>query len=81
MATKSKHRKNHKQKLAARKNRLANEKSHAQKVQREFIMNLIKKEQEKGMFDNTPSIDGPMIDGPIIDGPIIDGPLIDGPQL
>lgn len=76
MATKSKHRKNHKQKLAARKNRLANEKSHAQKVQKEFIMNLIKQEQEKGMFENTPNISGPIIDGPLINGPIIDGPQV-----
>ena len=76
MATKSKHRKNHKQKLAARKNRLANEKSHAQKVQKEFIMNLIKQEHEKGMFENTPNISGPIIDGPLINGPIIDGPQV-----
>ncbi len=81
MATKSKHRKNHKQKLAARKNRLANEKAHAQKVQKEFIMNLIKQEQEKGMFENTPNINGPIIDGPLLNGPIIDGPTIDGPQV
>jgi len=67
---KSKHRKNHKQKLQARKNRIAGEKAHAQKRQREFIMNLIKQEQEKGMFDNVQSID-PIIDGPIIDGPAV----------
>ena len=71
MATKSKHRKNHKQKVQARKNRLANEKMAAQRKQREFIMNLIKQEQEKGMFENTPAIDGPVIDGPVIDGPTV----------
>ena len=76
MATNTKHRKNHKQKLAARKNRLANEKVRAQKAQRDFIMNLIKQEQEKVMFENTPSVDGPIIDGPIIDGPVIDGPTL-----
>lgn len=76
MATKSKHRKNHKQKLAARKNRLANEKVQAQKAQREFIMNLIKQEQEKGAFDNTPSVDGPLLGGPSIDGPLLDGPSL-----
>lgn len=80
MATKSKHRKNHKQKLAARNNRIANEKARAQKAQRDFIMNLIKQEQEKGMFDNTQPVDGPLIDGPIIGGPI-DGPVVDGPSL
>ena len=50
-------------------------------------MNLIKQEQEKGMFENNPSLnspivgDGPMIDGPMIDGPMIDGPMIDGPMI
>lgn len=71
MASNTKHRKNHKQKLAARKNRLANDKARNQKAQREFIMNLIKQEQERGAFENTPSIDGPAIDGPVIDGPAV----------
>jgi hypothetical protein len=71
MATKSKHRKNHKQKLAARKNRLAQEKAQAQKYQKEFIMNLIKQEQEKGLFENTPSINSVDGNGPIIEGPAI----------
>ena len=74
MATNSKHRKDHKKKLAARKNRLAQEKAQAQKYQKEFIMNLIKQEQEKGLFDNTSNINS--IDGPIIDGPVIEGPTI-----
>ena len=74
MASNTKHRKNHKQKLAARNARLAQDKAKAQKFQKEFIMNLIKQEQEKGMFDNTQNINS--IDGPIIDGPIIDGPSI-----
>lgn len=74
----SKHRKKHKQKLQARKNRVQQGKQRAQKMQREFIMNLIKQEQEKGLFNNNPTINpvGPMIDGPIIDGPVIDGPSI-----
>jgi uncharacterized protein YjgD (DUF1641 family) len=70
MATKSKHRKNHKQKVQARKNRLASEKAHAQKQQREFIMNLIKEEQQKGLFDNVPSVGS---DGNVN---IVDGPTI-----
>lgn len=74
--SKSKHRKNHKQKVQARNNRIANEKVRAQKVQREFIMNLIKEEQGKGMFENTPNINGPIIDSTIIDNPIIEGPSI-----
>ena len=43
------------------------------KLQREFIMNLIKKEEEKGMFKDTPSIPpvGPVVEGPIVDGPVI----------
>jgi hypothetical protein len=83
MATRSKHRKNHKEKLEARKRRIAQEKTKNEKLQREFIMNLIKQEQEKGLFNDTPSlnIDGSMIDGPIINGPIIDGPIIDGPII
>jgi uncharacterized protein YaiL (DUF2058 family) len=73
---KSRQRKNHKQKVQARNNRIANERSRAQKMQREFIMNLIKEEQSKGMFENTPQLEqGPIIDG-IVDGPIIDGPSI-----
>jgi hypothetical protein len=70
---KSKHRKNHKQKVQARRNRLASEKAHAQKLQREFIMNLIKQEQDKGMFENMPTLD---TQGPILDGPIVEGPSI-----
>jgi hypothetical protein len=74
MASNTKHRKNHKQKLAARNARLAQEKAQAQKFQKEFIMNLIKQEQEKGLFDNTPNINS--IDAPSIDGPVIEGPSI-----
>jgi uncharacterized protein YjgD (DUF1641 family) len=75
MATNSKHRKNHKEKLEARKKRLADEKKKTEKFQRDFIMNLIKQEQEKGLFDNTQNIDD-NTSGPVVDGPIIDGPSI-----
>jgi hypothetical protein len=75
MASNTKHRKNHKQKLAARNARLAQEKAKAQKFQKEFIMNLIKQEQEKGLFENTQSIN-PSVDVPTIDGPVIEGPSI-----
>jgi len=74
MASNTKHRKNHKQKLAARNARLAQEKAQAQKFQKEFIMNLIKQEQEKGLFDNTTSINS--VDATSIDGPVIEGPSI-----
>jgi hypothetical protein len=75
MAT-SKNKKDHKKRVQARNNRIANEKARAQKFQKEFIMNLIKEEQSKGMFENTPSINGPIIDTPNIDSPIIEGPSI-----
>jgi hypothetical protein len=94
MPTKSKHRKNHKQKVAARNLRISHEKRKTEKMQREFIMNLIKQEQEKGLFDNTtplaqdggliidgPMVDGLMMDGPMVDGPIIDDPVFDGPII
>jgi len=75
MATKSKQRKNHKQKLQARKSRIEQEKYSAQKKQREMIMELIKKEQESGMFDNAQTIN-PINNGPSLDGPVIEGPAI-----
>ena len=79
MAT-SKHRKNHKKKLKARQDKLKQEKSKMQKMQREFIMNLIKQEQEKGLFNNTQNVDQVIGSGPVIDGPSI-GPVIEGPSI
>lgn len=76
MASNTKHRKNHKQKLAARKNRLANEKVRTQKAQRDFIMNLIKQEQERGMYEGNQTVDGVLTDGPMLDGPVVDGPTL-----
>ena len=79
MATNSKQRKNHKKKVEARNKRLAEQKRSTEKMQREFIMNLIKQEQEKGLFENNLSLSesGPVIDGPVIDGPVLDVPVID----
>ena len=90
---KSKARKNHKQKVAARNAGVKNESARVQKAQKEFIMNLIKQEQEKGLFDNTqtgPMMSGPMMSGPMIgsglsfdgdllsfDGPTFDAPIVD----
>ena len=71
MASNTKHRKDHKKKLAARKERLAQEKTKAQKYQKEFIMNLIKQEQEKGMFDNNSTISSAIKEATIIEGPAI----------
>ena len=72
---KSKNRKNHKKKVAARNKRIADNKRSVEKAQREFIMEMIKKEQENGAFDNTPSIN---IDGPV-DAPLIEP--TEGPSL
>ena len=81
MAT-SKNKKDHKKRVQARNNRIANEKSQAQKFQREFIMNLIKQEQEKGMFENNLNLEGgPVLDGPVLGDLILDGPTLDGPTL
>ena len=71
---KSRNRKDHKKKLAQRKQKMAQDKARYEKAKREFIMDLIKKEQEKGMFENNPTIT-PSIDGPAIDT-TIEGPSI-----
>jgi len=83
MATKSKHRKDHKKKVANRNQRLKERKARNDKFQREFIMNLIKQEQEKGLYENSQSIEGPILDGPVLDGPVLGGPILDmnGPIL
>lgn len=59
--SKSRNRKNHKAKVAARNERISQQKKKIEKQQREFIMNLIKQEQESGLFDNNPTIE-PVID-------------------
>jgi hypothetical protein len=71
---KSKQRKNHKAKVSNRNERIKQQKRKVEKIQRDFIMNLIKKEQENGLFDNNQSIE-PVIqtDVPKLD---IDGPVI-----
>jgi protein involved in ribonucleotide reduction len=66
--SKSKNRKDHKKKVAARNVKIKQQKSKMEKIQREFINQLIKMEKEKGLFDNTTKVDdlGPIIDGPVI---------------
>lgn len=66
--------KEHRKKVQARNAKLKQQKSKVEKMQREFIMNLIKQEQEKGMFENN-QIVNPTIDVPSID-PTIEGPSI-----
>lgn len=67
---KSKQRKNHKSKVSARNLKIKEQKQKIEKMKRNFIMDLIKKEQESGLFDNNQSIDQPKSDlniqGPII---------------
>ena len=74
---KSRNRKDHKKKLAARNLKIKNDKRSQEKAQREFIMDLIKKEQENGAFENTPDIS--IVDGPTLDG--VDVPTIEGPSI
>ena len=79
---KSKSRKDHKSKVATRNAAVKNSANKAQKAQKEFIMNLIKQEQEKGAFDNVQA--GPLMGGPLMGGPLsFDGDLLtfDGPTL
>lgn len=70
--SKSRNRKNHKAKVTARNSKIEQEKKKVNKLQKEFLMNLIKQEQEKGLFDNNPTIN-PIVDEPLID---ISGPVI-----
>jgi hypothetical protein len=71
---KSKSRKNHKQKVKARNSAATNEKSRVQNSQKEFIKDLIKQEQEKGLFDNNATLE------PVFNGSVIDGTLA-GPSF
>lgn len=75
---KSKHRKNHKQKVAARNQRIQNEKKSFEKKQREFIMQLIEQEKSRGLFDsnNQLTTDFQLPDSINNDSPIISGPII-----
>jgi hypothetical protein len=65
--------KEHRKKVQARNNKIKQDKSKEQKMQREFIMNLIKQEQEKGLFENNPIINS--VDS-ITDSTIVEGPSI-----
>lgn len=75
---KSKQRKNHKKKVAARNERISQQKRKIEKMQKQFLMDLIKREQENGAFENTPSVENPISVDPIIETPSID---IQGPQI
>jgi len=61
--------KEHRKKIQARNNKIKQEKNRTEKLQREFIMNLINKEQERGLFDNNQDIN--KINSTQIEGPSI----------
>ena len=70
----ARHRKNHKKKSQAFKLRQQDLKRRAEKLQREFVMKLIEQEKQKGMFENTPTINSIVPEGPQID--LTSGPVI-----
>ena len=59
----------HRRKIQARNNKIKQDKHRTEKLQREFIMNLINKEQERGLFDNNQDIN--KINSTQIEGPSI----------
>ena len=71
----SKHRPKHRLRKLARNKMIADQKTSAKNAQRRYIMDLIKQEQQRGVFDDNQTIN-PLIEGPMIDSPIIEGPLI-----
>jgi hypothetical protein len=72
----AKHRKNHKKKAQSFKTKQQDNKRRSEKFQRELVMKLIEQEKQKGLFDNTPSVNSitSTVDGPQID--LTQGPLI-----
>ncbi len=70
--------KEHRKRVEARNNKIKQDKARAQKMQREFIMNLIKQEQEKGLFENNQDVD-PIVSP--IDAIQTDSTQIEGPSI
>jgi len=70
--------KEHRRKIQARNNKIKQDKDRAQKFQREFIMNIIKQEQEKGLFENNQDVN--KIVSPI-DAIQTDSTQIEGPSI
>jgi len=76
---KSKNRKDHKKKVAARNLQIKLAKEKYQKMQKEMLMKLIEQEQQKGLFDNLPSV--PSIPSVVPNiSPNLDGPSF-GPTI
>ena len=55
--TKSKNRKNHKQKVAARNQRIKDAKRRSQKFYTEQFIKMLEQEKEKGLYDNLEDAD------------------------
>jgi len=70
--------KEHRKRVEARNNKIKQDKARAQKMQREFIMNLIKQEQEKGLFENNQDVN-PIVSP--IDAIQTDSTQIEGPSI
>lgn len=68
---KSKQRKNHKQKVQARNQKISQEKRKYEKAQKEMLMKLIEQEKQKGMFNNLPQINPEIPLDVKIEGPTI----------
>jgi hypothetical protein len=54
---KSKNRKDHKKKASKRKEKLIMDKKRLEKAKKEFINQLIKQEQDKGLFENNEPVE------------------------
>lgn len=83
---KSRHRKGHKEKVAARKKRIEDNKSKMAKLQKKFLMDLINREKEKGLFENNELMNSLSGNVPILSSdPIInelkDDVATDGPSI
>lgn len=85
---KSRNRKNHKKKLSLRNKRIADKNSKLRKIQRDFLFDLIQREQEKGLFENTVSVDesndslkSPSNFSSDINIPSVDIETTDGPSI
>ena len=75
---KSKQRKDHKKKIAKRREQMKQERTRYQKMQHEMLMKLIEQERLKGMYTNTPEI--PQIPQLTPNLPL-EGPSIEGPSI
>ena len=62
--------KDHRKKVEARNKRINQDKENIQKRQKEFIMDLIRKEKERGAFENTPNIPQNSVES-LTEGPAI----------